>query len=189
MAPYDGRLLVDESHSFGVLGEAGRGAVEHHGVYGTCALVGGSTSKGLGVVGGIIPADDEIVARCRATPASRSASAGLPAAAAMCAASLQYVREHPELRMRLRANVAYMKSGLRKLGIDVADTVAPVASFVAGADRPMHTLQEQLMARGIYVLHSNYIGVSAAGAIRCGIFADHSTEHMDRLFDALRTLL
>jgi 8-amino-7-oxononanoate synthase len=141
------------------------------------------------VVGGIIPATHEAVESCRAAPASRSASAGLPAAAAMCAMSLRYVREHPELRARLRANVAYMKSGLRRIGLDVADTIAPVASFVAGPDHSMRTLQERLMQRGIFVLHSNYIGASAAGAIRCGIFADHTTEHMDCLFDALRALL
>lgn len=186
---YDGRLLIDESHSFGVLGARGRGSAEHHGVEDVCVLAGGSTSKAFGVVGGLIPATEEDVMSCRATPASRNASAGLPAAAAMCAASLRYVRQHPELLARLRANVTYMKSGLRGIGLEVGDSIAPVASFVPDPSRSMQELQQQLMARGIFVLHSNYIGAGTAGAIRCGIFADHTAEQMDALFEALRVLL
>src|SRR5690606_31879147 len=82
--PYDGRLLVDESHSFGVLGAHGRGAVEHHDMPRSVALSGGSLGKAFGTCGGIIPASAMEVAACRGTPVGRGASAGLPAAAAMC---------------------------------------------------------------------------------------------------------
>lgn len=189
MAPYDGRLLVDESHSFGVLGNTGCGASEHHNIPFSSSLFGGSTSKAFGVVGGIIPTTEEEVAVCRATPAGRGASAGLPAAASMCARSLSYVRQHPELLSSLRINIAYMKSGLRKIGLEVGDTVAPVAAFVPGPDLPIRALQQQLLSEGIYVLHSTYIGAGARGVIRCGIYADHTRDHIDCLLDALRRLL
>jgi len=152
-------------------------------------VIGGSTGKAFGVLGGIIPASDEEVAAFRAAPASRGASVGQPAAAAMCARSLQYVREHPELLSRLRENVAYMKASLRKLGLEVGDSIAPVATFVSGSGQSMQALQERLMTEGIYVLHSTYIGAAAGGVIRCGIFADHTTQHIDRLSDALLRLL
>jgi 8-amino-7-oxononanoate synthase len=189
MAPYGGRLLVDESHGFGILGDLGRGAAEHHNIPAASVVIGGSTGKGFGVVGGIIAASEDEIAKFRGTPASRGAAAGLPAAAAMCAKSLRYVREHPELLQRLRANTAYAKSGLRKLGLDVGDSIAPVATFSAGTEESMRALQEKLMADGIYVFHTTYIGAGAAGVIRCGIFADHTKEHIDRLLDALRRLL
>lgn len=189
VTPYGGGLVVDESHSFGVLGATGRGLSEHHGIASSSLLIGGSTCKGFGVVGGLILASECEVEALRATPASRGASAGLPAAAAMCASSLRYIREHPEILTRLRSNISYAKSGLRNLGLEVGSSVAPVATFSAGSGTSMQLLQERLMSQGIYVLHSTYIGAGAAGVIRCGIFADHTQRHFDCLFDALRRLL
>lgn len=189
LAPYEGRLLVDESHAFGVLGESGRGACEHHHVPPTLTLIGGSTSKGLGVVGGIIPATEGEVAALRCAPAARGASAGLPAAAAMCAQSLRHIRRHPELLQCLRGNVAHLKSRLRELGLEIPDSVAPVVAFVTGNYDSMRKLTDRLVDEGIYVLHSNYIGAGDAGVIRCGIFADHTREHLDLLVDVLRRLL
>ena len=186
---YNGRLLVDESHGFGVLGHSGRGAYEHHNVPLSSLLVGGSTAKALGAVGGIIPASAAEVAAFRATRVGRGASSGLPAAAAMCARAMQYVRAHPELLQRLRANVVYMKAGLRALGLEIADTAAPVATFATGNDCDMQALQKRLMTEGIYVFHTTYMGAGDAGVIRCGIFADHTQVHFDRLFEALRKLL
>jgi 7-keto-8-aminopelargonate synthetase-like enzyme len=107
----------------------------------------------------------------------------------MCAASLKFVRQHPELLQRLRANIAYLKSGLREIGLPVADNLAPVATFQTGSHQSMQGLQERLMSEGIFVLHSNYIGTGATGVIRCGIFADHTTENLDRLVEALRRLV
>lgn len=186
-APYGGRLLVDESHSFGILGTHGRGAAEHHGLGSAEVLTGGSLSKAFGAAGGVIPASDAEVAALRRTPASRSSSVGIPATAAISAASLRYVRQHPELQRQLRANTTYAKRSLRGLGLDVGDSIAPVATFVV--DQNMRVLQERLMEKGIFVLHSNYIGASSTGAIRCGIFADHTHAHIDALTDALRRLL
>jgi 8-amino-7-oxononanoate synthase len=189
MTPYSGRLLVDESHSFGVLGELGRGASEYHVVPASSVLAGGSTGKAFGVLGGIIPASEEEVAAFRATPAGKGASAGQPAAASMFAMSLRYIRQHPELLHRLRANVARLKTGLRAIGLEVGDSAAPVASFITGSEKSMQALQARLLSEGILVFHTKYIGAGTAGVIRCGIFADHTSAHIDCLLEALRRFL
>jgi len=190
VTPYDGKLLVDESHSFGVLGPNGRGAVEHHGLQGGPVLFGGSLGKAFGTCGGIIPGSVDEVTEMRLTPAGRGASAGLAAAAAMCARSLQFVREHPELLRQLRVNVSYLKSGLRKLGLTVDCSDVPIAAFTVGVqEQDLRSLRDRLQAQGIFVYHSKYIGAGAAGVIRCGIFADHTTEHMDALLQALSRML
>ena len=188
VVPYDGWLLVDESHSFGVLGAQGQGATEHHGIA-TRVLRGGSTGKALGVLGGLAVGTVDEIERCRTTSAGRAASVGLPAAAAMCAASLTYFREHPELLERLRENTRYMKKALSALGLKVGGNLVPVAAFVAGDRAAMRRVQERLLAEGIYVLYSNYIGAGAQGVLRCGIFADHTRGHIDALVAALRRSL
>lgn len=188
-APFDARLLIDESHSFGVLGALGRGAAEHHGVSSAHILTGGSLGKAFGTCGGIIPTWPDEVAVLRMTPTARGASVGLPAAAAMCASSLRYVREHPNLLKRLRTNIGRLKGGLRKLGLQVGDDSTPVAAFVCGGDKSMQWVREQLFADGIVVYHTTYVGAGPAGVLRCGIFADHTDEHIDRLLEALARLL
>jgi 8-amino-7-oxononanoate synthase len=189
MEPFGGHLVVDESHGFGTLGAHGRGAHEHHGIPPDRITIGGSTGKAFGVLGGIIPGSDREVAAFRKTPVGRGAATGLPAAASMCAGSFRYVRQHPELLRQLRANVSYLKARLRSLGLNVGDSIAPVATFVAGSDHSMQGLKERLMAEGIFVFHTTYIGAGAAGAIRCGIFTDHTPPQMDALVAALARLL
>jgi 7-keto-8-aminopelargonate synthetase-like enzyme len=186
VAEYGGKVLVDESHAFGVLGASGRGAHEHHGVTTPLVLVGGSLAKAFGVCGGIVPASHDEVEVFRRMPAAVGASGGMAAAAAMCAASLRHVRRHPELLLRLRENVTYAKSGLRRLGVDVPETIVPVATFSVGSQETMQRLQHELMRQGIFVYHTNYVGAGAGGVIRCGIFADHTRHDIDQLLGALQ---
>jgi 7-keto-8-aminopelargonate synthetase-like enzyme len=187
---YDGRLLVDESHSFGVLGRTGRGAAQHHSLESARLLRGGSFGKAFGTCGGIILAEESDAQPLRGSAVGRGASTGLTAAAAMCAASIRFVGEHPELLVRLRENIRYLKDGLAHLGLAIGgDATAPIASFRTASATDTRSLQEALMNEGIFVYHSTYLGAAEGGVLRCGIFADHTREHLDALLDALRRLL
>jgi 8-amino-7-oxononanoate synthase len=187
--PLDGVMLVDESHSFGVIGPRGRGAVDLHGIASDRVLVGGSLGKAFGAYGAMIPASRAIVDQLWRSRPALGAGAGLSAGAAMAATSLRHVREHPELLARLRRNVARVKRGMRALGLDVADTDAPLATFTSGTAAEMRALQLRLMAEGIFVFYSTYVGAGPNGAIRCAVFADHTEAQIDRLHGALRALL
>jgi 7-keto-8-aminopelargonate synthetase-like enzyme len=187
---YDGRLLVDESHSFGVLGPTGRGAVEHHTLESGRLLRGGSLGKAFGTCGGIILAEESDAEPLRDSAVGRGASTGLTAAAAMCAASIRFVGGHPELLIRLRENIRYLKEGLVRLGLAIGgDAHAPIASFRTGSGTATRSLQQALLKKDIFVYHSTYVGAAEGGVIRCGIFADHTREHLDALLHALRSLL
>jgi 7-keto-8-aminopelargonate synthetase-like enzyme len=189
-AAYDGGLVVDESHAFGVLGAAGRGAREHHGMTSAAVLVGGSLAKAFGTCGGLALGSIADIQAMHATPVVRGAAVGSPAAIAMCAASLDYVRNHPELLTRLRDNTSYFKSGLRRLGLTLrGDDIAPIAAFALDSSASTLRLHAALLAEGIFVYRSTYIGADGNGVIRCAVFADHTREHLDALLDALRRLL
>jgi len=189
-AAYDGRLVVDESHAFGVLGAVGRGALEHHGMTSAGALVGGSLAKAFGTCGGLALGSAADIQAMHSTPVVRGAAVGSPAAIAMCAASLDYVRNHPEILTRLRDNTSYLKSGLRRLGLTLqGDDIAPIAAFSLDSSLSMLRLHAALLAEGIFVYRSTYLGAGSNGVIRCAVFADHTQEHLGALLDALRRLL
>jgi 7-keto-8-aminopelargonate synthetase-like enzyme len=189
VAPYEGVLIIDESHSFGVLGESGRGALERFPKVGERAIVGGSTGKAFGVLGGIMPSDAARIERFRQAPAARGASVGLPAAAAMAAASFRHVARHPEIVGRLKANTARIKSSIAKLGMSIGDMDIPVVALTFETPQEAARVHAGLVDQRIYTLLSDYVGASAGGTIRIGIFADHSNEQLDGLVASLASLL
>jgi 8-amino-7-oxononanoate synthase len=182
-------LFIDESHSFGTLGATGRGAAEECGLSAGQALRGGSLGKAFCAAGAVIVGSVDEVTPLRSAPCVHGTSAGMVAGAAMAAASLRWVREHPELLIRLRANTKRLKAGLRAMGVELKETPAPLATFLAGSAADMQQLQQRLFAEGLFVLHMRYVGTSPDGVIRCSVFADHTDEHIDRLLEALRRLL
>jgi 8-amino-7-oxononanoate synthase len=184
---WDGRLVVDEAHSFGVLGAHGRGAVEHHGAERISALAA-TLSKAFCAQGAIVGCTQEAAERLRRLPPLRGANAGSPISAAVASASLCYMQAHPERRERLRQLTAYLRKRLRNIGIETGDSPAPIFAFHRGARQAMLTLQQQLFERGIYVLMSSYIGAGQDGVIRCAVFADHSEADLDTLAGELESL-
>ncbi len=182
-------LVVDESHSFGVFGENGRGLLESAGVAGDRVLAGGSVGKAFGAYGGLALGSVATIERLWQTPVARGATAGMSSGAAMAAASMTILRAQPERLAALRRNGALLKQGLARLGFSLPRNASPVAAFVSGSEASMQALQRELLQRDIFVAHSKYIGASAAGVIRCAAFADHQPADFEELFDALAGLL
>lgn len=182
--PYDGRLLVDESHAFGVVGQKGRGAAEYCGVE-RVTVCGATLSKAFCAQGAIIGCSKETAARLRQVPVLRGATAGSPLSAVAATAGLTYVAEHPELRDGLQALAGYFRTRLRAIGVDVIETPAPIVSFRLGSRTEMLAIQQRLFQRGIHIYHSNYIGAGAEGMIRCAVFRDHSRSDIDALIAEL----
>jgi 8-amino-7-oxononanoate synthase len=186
LAPYEGRLLIDEAHSFGVLGPHGRGAVDHHGVESISATAA-TLSKAFCAQGAIIGCSHEAADRLRCVPPLRVANSGSPISAAVAAAAIRYVQAHPERRERLSELATYLRNRLKGIGIEIeaAESPAPILAFRIADHATMESIQRRLMEQGIYVMLSNYIGAGASGILRCAVFADHCEADLDELVDAL----
>jgi len=185
LAPYNGRLFIDESHALGVVGTNGRGAAEWCGVE-HLAVTGSTLSKAFCAQGAVVGCSALDASRLREIPAIRGACAGSPLSAVAATASLAYVAQHPELRENLLATTRYLRTRLRASGITVIDSPAPIVSFQFGGRKDMQALQRRLFEEGIHIYHSTYFGAGPQGIIRCAVFRDHSREDIDTLVSAIR---
>lgn len=201
-----GRLVVDDAHGVGVLGSKGRGSIEHAAEQagdpitvnpawdvapGRNVWMCATLSKAIGGGGGILPGSAPLIAqiRSRASWYHGAAASAAPVAGAT-AAALDVCLADPSLRDRLALNARHLRSGLKSLGLDLEDWPTPIICLQIGDGANMARIQRALLTRGIAVAHSrNYPGVDDEGALRIAVFATHTTEMIDELFDALRALL
>lgn len=184
LEPYDGRMLIDDAHGFGVVGENGRGAAEFFGVEDIC-LVGGTLSKALCAQGAMIGCTREEARRAQRMRPVRGATAGSPVSAAVSHASMAYMARHPDRRKRLSGLAQSLRTRLRSVGYSIINSPAPIISFGFGRRADMQALQRKLFAEGFLLPISNYIGSGPEGVFRLSVFADHEESDFDALLLAL----
>ena len=184
LEPYRGRIFIDESHAFGVIGEHGRGAGEYCGVE-YLNSTGSTLSKAYCAHGALVGCSAETAARLRWLPQVRGACAGSPLSAVAATASLEYLTAHPERRVRLRNLGSHLRRRIRDLGIECTESPAPIVSFTLPTREDMLAAQWRLFSHGFYIQYSTYIGAGPSGMLRCAVFADHSQEDIDDLTDLL----
>lgn len=186
IASYDGRILIDEAHSFGVMGVHGRGAAEHMNVE-EVVVSAGTLSKAFCAQGAIYAGDAKTVERLKMAPPLRGANGGSPISAAVAAAAMRYMmRNGTERRARLAMLTAHLRSGIRHLGIEVVATPAPIVAFSTGTRTQMQQLQRLCFDEGIYLMLSNYTGAGPHGMFRAAVYADHDKADIDALIDVIR---
>lgn len=183
----DAALLVDEAHSFGVLGEHGRGAAEEAGVEADVDFVVGTFSKSLGGVGGYCVSDldgfDILRLACR--PYMFTASLP-PSVIATTLAALERMRTKPELRATLRANAERLYSGLAKAGFALGPEIGPIVS-VRLPDIPTAAgFWAELLEAGVYVnLALPPATPTLEPLLRTSVTAAHTPEQIDFAIAAL----
>jgi len=181
---YNGRMLIDESHGFGVVGQNGRGAAEYCRVE-HLAATGATLSKAFCAQGATVPCSAQSANRLWTIAPLRGACAGSPLSAIAATASIEYTVARPEIHQHMSAMKDYFRTRLQGLAIEVLDSPAPIVSFSMGSREDMLHVQRRAWDRGIYIYHSTYLGAGNDGLIRCAIFRDHTRADIDALIDVL----
>ena len=214
---YEGAsLLVDDAHGFGVLGESGRGTLEHFGldtsvVNQTAAdsmddlgfpctdtaisesvrtYLTFSLSKAVGGSGGIIPGSESFIQRLKDWSAVYfGASAPASPIAAATAKSLSMLIDST-FRQKLQENVKSLHSGLRRIGLEITESPLPMVILTLGSSGNMRRIQKELSESGILVSYlPRNAGLGSQGALRIAVFATHTLQMIQELIDSLRSAI
>jgi 8-amino-7-oxononanoate synthase len=180
-------LMVDDAHGFGVLGERGRGSAELLGVEPEVLVA--TLGKSLGCAGGFVAGSETLieylVQKARTWVFS---TAPPPAVAAAARAALRIVRDEPELRARLHANMQRFVDGARERGLPVEEraVLTPIQPVIVYDDARALALSRELMTRGYWIAAIRPPTVPRGTArLRITLSAAHEPEQIDGLLDAL----
>lgn len=180
-------LMVDESHSLGVLGRDGKGIESHFGLRGTIDIKMSSLSKSIPSVGGFIAGSRELVALLKHASRAFVFSAALPpASAAASIAAIDLVEREPQRVATLTQNVRRMRAGLRERGLDVRDDPTPIVPVITGSDDAALTMARRLFDRGVFVppIVSPAVPPNTS-RLRVTVTAAHSEADVDELVQAV----
>lgn len=174
-------LMVDDAHGEGVLGEGGRGIVDHFGLHGKVDVEVGTLSKALGVVGGVVAGDRLIIEwlRQRGRPFLFSSAMTVPDTAA-CLAAVDLLEGSTELVDRLWANTRTFKSRMDDLGFDTGMSATPIVPIMLGEASLAQEFSRALFQAGVFAMAIGYPTVPQGSArIRVMISASHSQDDLE----------
>jgi len=183
---YGARVMVDDAHAVGVLGEGGRGTAEHFHLEDEVDMIMGTYSKTLAAIGGFICASREVANYVRHFARSLIFSASLaPALVAAVSAALDVIQEEPELRERLWHNTHKMLKGFQELGFDTGTSETPVIPVIIGDQMKTFEMCGLLQEYGVFVNPTISPAVPPGRELLCiSYMATHTEEQLDRILDA-----
>jgi glycine C-acetyltransferase len=179
---YNYMLMVDDAHGEGVLGEGGRGIVDHFKLHGKVDIEVGTMSKAFGVMGGVVAGKKVIVEwlQQRGRPFLFSSALTVPDTAA-CLAAVDLLEESTELVDRLWSNAEYFKKEMNALGFDTGSSTTPITPVMLGEAPLAQDFSKKLYQEGVFAMSIGYPTVPRGKArIRVMISAAHSQDDLDQ---------
>ena len=189
---YGASLMVDEAHSFGVLGAGGRGVNEHFGLdAGGVDIWMGCLSKAIPANGGFVAGSRELIITLQHASAPFMFSAALcPAAVAAASESLNVLRREPDRLSRMRRNADQLRSRLQALGCDTGRSESPVIPVIVGKDETAYRMARKLFGAGILATAVVYPAVPKGSArLRLCATAAQDSAFFDDVEDGFRSVL
>ena len=185
---YGARVMVDDAHGVGVLGEGGRGTAEHFGLENEVDLIMGTYSKSLAAIGGFVAASWEVINYIKHTARSMIFSASLPPAlVASVSTALDIIEEQPQLITQLWKNTRKMLQGYKELGFDTGTSETPIIPIIIGDTMKVFGMCRLLFENGIFV---NPVASPAVPPgrelLRTSYMATHTEEQLDRVLEAFK---
>ena len=182
---YGARVMVDDAHGLGVLGEHGRGTAEYYGLEDEVDILMGTFSKSLASLGGYMAASEEVVSYVKHNSRPFIFSASIPpanAAAALCA--LNIIKQEPERVRRVNEIAEYMRGLMRKNNIPMKESQTPIIPVMTYDDKRTFIICKEMLKEGVYVNPVISPAVPQGHSmIRTSYTATHTHELMDEAIE------
>lgn len=187
---YEAMTYVDDAHGSGVLGESGRGTVDHFGLHGRVDFSMGTLSKAIGVVGGYVAGSETMYdwLSHRARPVLFSTSLP-PASVGAIIEALKMLMESTEYTDRLWENAKYFKAKMGTLGYNIGHSETPITPVIIGDEAKTMEFSKKLLANGVFVSGIIFPTVpKGTGRVRVMVTAGHTKEQLDRAVEVFETV-
>jgi glycine C-acetyltransferase len=178
---HDIMLMVDDAHGEGVLGEGGRGIVDHFGLHGRVDIEIGTLSKAFGVVGGLVAGKKVIIdwLRQRGRPFLFSSAMTVPDTAA-CLEAVNILEDSTVLVDKLWSNSEIFKAGMNEFGFNTGMSQTPILPVMLGEAPLAQEFSRLLFENGVFAMAIGFPTVPRGKArIRVMNSAAHSKEDLE----------
>ena len=188
---YGARVMVDDAHGLGVIGEGGRGTASHFGLEDRVDVIMGTFSKSLASLGGYMAASETVCDYVRHNSRPFIFSASIPPSACAAAlAALRLLRERPELPVRLLGLASYARAGLKARGLRIIESETPIIPIYTYEMERTLVSAKRLYDAGVYV---NPVLPPAAAPgeclLRMSCMATHTEALLDEAMDIIAEVL
>lgn len=187
---YNCMTYVDDAHGSGVLGESGRGTVDHFKLHGRIDFTIGTLSKAIGVIGGYV-AGSKVMKEWllhRGRPLLFSTSLP-PAAVGAISEAVAILTETTEYTERLWSNSRFFKAELGKLGFNTGASETPITPVIIGDEAKTVAFSKRMLELGVFVSPIIFPTVQkGTGRVRCMVTAAHTEEQLSRAVKVFETV-
>jgi len=182
---FGARVMVDDAHAVGVLGENGRGTAEHFGLLDDVDLMMGTFSKSFASLGGYVVGDDTVINYVKHFARALIFSASIPPSnVAAVLAALKIIQTEPERRANLWRNARRMLAEFKRLGFDTGRSETPIIPIMIGEDMAAFAFWKELFDNGVFANAAVSPAVAPGNAlIRTSYTANHTDEQLDRVLE------
>ena len=184
---YNSMVMVDESHSAGVVGPTGRGVTELYNLRGKVEIITGTLGKAFGgAIGGFTTGKKEIIELLRQRSRPYLFSNSLPPLVAAAGIRMfEMMSETNDLQEKLHRNSEYFIERMTRLGFDIKPTKSAICAVMLYDAKLSQEFAAKLLDEDIYVIGFYYPVVPRNQArIRVQLSAAHEKEHLDKAIDA-----
>ena len=184
---YNAMVMVDESHSAGVVGKTGRGVTEQYNLKGKIEILTGTLGKAFGgAIGGFTTGKKEIIAMLRQRSRPYLFSNSIPPMVAAAGIRMfDMMSETNRLQDKLHSNTDYFVAKMKEAGFDIKPTQSAICAVMLYDAKLSQVMAAKLLEEGIYVTGFYYPVVRKNEArIRVQVSAGHEVEHLDKCIAA-----
>ncbi len=188
---YQARVMIDDAHGLGVLGEGGRGTASYFNLENEVDIYMGTFSKSLASLGGYMASSSDVVEYVKHTSRPYIFSASMTPANVCCAtAALEILKNEPERVENLKNISSYMRKKLKENNVDIIESKTPIIPIYTYQDDKTFIACKLLLERGVYVnpvvSPATPVGQSL---LRTSYTANHTKELIDEASEKIVEVL